>query len=297
MPEPVKVEEKAPPIEGPYSSSDPKNKPKEEKVETKSEVKPEVKPEPKTESKPELKTEPGSKLKRAQISIEDEIPEDAELLELSKTALNSRLKRHTSRELRERFGTDDTAEIKKKLDRLVALEAEEEARKREAMSEKDRLESDLRAATAREEDLNRRIRMMETDRIVSYEDNRISKIAHRHIDSDPEMTEVVFKKFSSHLKSEFAEQLKDPKFDVPDKDIEKWFKKFADEHPKFARSVAERPTPEKRPLNNGADTRETPAAENKSGAANAQKNFSPSSQNAMTRLEARAAAAKQGYQW
>jgi hypothetical protein len=268
---------------------------------TKVTPKPDLKVEPKVETKPEpkgeVKTEGGgtSKLKRAQISIEDEIPEDAELLELSKTALTSRLKRHTARELRERFGTDDTNEIKLKLERLATLEAEEETRKREAMSEKERLEADLRTAQTEKEDLNRRLRMMENERVVQHEDVRITKIAHKYIDGDEDTTEVVFRRFASYLKAEHGDQLKDPNFNVPDKEIDKWFRKYAEDHPKHARE--QKAAPEKRPLNNGADTRETPSAENKSGTQVGGKNFSPSGPNAMSSAQARDEAHKQGYNW
>src|SRR5260370_36360512 len=79
------------------------------------------KPEPKAETKvsppakakeeiakPE-KEDPGPKAK--QIGEEDDIPEDADLLQLSKKALNARLLRHTKKELRERFGTDDLDDV------------------------------------------------------------------------------------------------------------------------------------------------------------------------------------------
>src|ERR1700722_11608435 len=133
---------------------------------------------------------PAGGLKRVQISTDDDIPEDAELLELSKTALNSRLKRATAKELRERFGTDDTAEIKKKLDRLTALEADEDKRKREAMSERERLEADLTAARAEKDELSRQLRIERNERVVHQEDQRIAKIANKYIENDEDTTEV-----------------------------------------------------------------------------------------------------------
>jgi hypothetical protein len=269
-------------------------KPKTEEVVVTPKVETKVTPKVETKTETEPKTETG-KLRRAQISIEDEIPEDAELLELSKTALNSRLKRHTSRELRERFGTDDTDSIKKKLDRLTALEAEEDNRKREAMSEKERLEADLRQAQTEKEELNRRLRMSENDHVVHREDQRITRIAHKHIEQDEDTTEVVFRRFATFLKAEYTDELKDPNFNVPDKEIEKWFKEYAKDHPKHAREA--KAAVEKRPLNNGADGgNNTPSSENKSGTSQAA-NFSPSGANAMDRQAAKAAAAKLGYNW
>ena len=109
-------------------------------------------------------------------------------------------------------------------------------------------------------------------------------------------TEVVFRRFAAHLKSEYATELKDPEFNVPDKEIDKWFRKYAEEHPKHAKAAEKSPV-EKVPLNNGAGgSKETPTAAGNSGTSQA-KNFSPSGPNAMSRQEAKSAAAKAGYHW
>ena len=236
----------------------------------------------------------GGSPKRVQITGDDEIPDDAELLELSKTALNARLRRATAAALRERFGTDDAAEIKKKLDRLQQLEADEDKRKREAMSAQDRLEADLRAANAEKDEAYRQLRIERNERIVVKENSRITNISTKYIDSDDDTIEVVHKRFARYLAEEYGDQIKDPKFNVTDKEIDKWFKKYAEEHPKHAK-VIQKTEPEKKPLTNGANDN-TPSPNGQSGQSQA-KNFSPSATNPMSRQQAKDEAAKQGFRW
>lgn len=59
------------------------------------------------------------------------------------------MKREARSELRNMTGIEDPAEIKIRLDRLTALEAEEDKRKREQMTKEQQLQTDLEAANQR----------------------------------------------------------------------------------------------------------------------------------------------------
>ncbi len=67
----------------------------------------------------------------------------------TQAAFNERMQRATRAELRAEFGTDDPAEIKKKLKKAEELEAAEAERARKQLTEEQRLQSDLNAANAR----------------------------------------------------------------------------------------------------------------------------------------------------
>lgn len=275
----------------PFSSSDPNNKPP-VKEEVKPEVKVETKPEVKTEVKPEVK-DPKAGPKKVQLGMDDEIPDDAELLELSKRALDSRLARHTKAALRERFGTDDTDAIKKKLDRLSELETQEEERKRAAMSEKDKLEADLRAAHAERDEANRQVRIVRNEQAIGQQDGQISKIAFKFIEADEDTWEVVSRRYARYLQEEHGDELNKKDFKISAADHAAWFENYAKEHPKHAKSAK---TP-KVPLNNGAPgAKDAPTPDAKSGTSQA-KNFAPSGPNAMDRVTAKQEAGKQGYTW
>lgn len=228
------------------------------------------------------------------MADDDEIPEDAELLELTNTALKRRLERHTKAELRNRFGTDKPDEIKAKLDRLAELEGAEEARKREAMSEKERLENDLKTERRAREDAERRARMAEDDRVVEKEGDRISRLLGRHIEieDDEDFREAVFKKLARHLKSEFTEE---EMLNLKDGEIEKWAKNYIKDHPRHAKEV--QAAIKKEPFTNGGDTRERAAPTQRTGTGGGGRSFAPSAENPMTTNEARAEAGKQGLHW
>src|SRR5580700_2962800 len=68
---------------------------------------------------PQTPVTPTTEPKRHRLGVEDDIPDDADLLELPRRALDSRLARHTKSQLQQRFGTSDFDEIKGKLDRLT----------------------------------------------------------------------------------------------------------------------------------------------------------------------------------
>lgn len=71
------------------------------------------------------------------------VPPDDPEIRLTSKQLSERLLRASKSQLKELFGTDDVEAIKANNQRLKALEEAEEARAREAMSEKQRIEADL----------------------------------------------------------------------------------------------------------------------------------------------------------
>lgn len=69
----------------------------------------------------------------------------------TQAAFNDRIARATRAELREQFGTDDPAEIKKRLKRAEDLEAAEQERARATMTAQQKAETDLAAEKAARE--------------------------------------------------------------------------------------------------------------------------------------------------
>jgi hypothetical protein len=262
----------------------------ETKVEPKVETKVEPKVEPKVETKTETKTDVVTNARKVhQLGTDDEIPEDADLLQLSRPALKSRLTRHTKSELRERFGTDDFDDIKKKLDRAAELEAAETERSRAAMTERERLEADLKKETQRANDAERRYLKSVEDRVVDKEEQRIIKLAEEYI--DPDYVDVLLPKLAKHLKENFSD---DELKKLKNKDISTWFQQHIEKNPKLAKDFKPEKKIVKQPLNNGART------EGKSGkesGTSQQRSFSPNAPNAMSPQEAKKEAAKQGYNW
>jgi hypothetical protein len=262
------------------------------------EAKPEKKPEAKLEAKAEAKPEGSSKKIANVTNDDDEIPDDADLVNLSPRALKSRISRATKKELKDRFGTDDPEEIQAKLAKWAELEKGEEERKRAALSEKERLEADLAAANKRAETAERQARVAAEERVVDRMDQQVGKILGKHLDLDDEDTyDIISRKLAKHLAAEYTTEELKALYDSGqmEKKLGKWAEEYAKSHPKYARAA--HAAPEKKPLTNTGDSRESPVPVTKSGGENGGRNFSPSAPNAMSPREARAEAAKQGFKW
>jgi hypothetical protein len=174
--------------------------------------------------------QPPKELKRAKLEADGEIPEDADLLELSKSSLKSRLNRHTTSELKKRFGTDDVDKIKKDLDELATLRKEKDDKRKAELSELDREKEEHAKTKSRAEAAEARARESYELREFDKEDRRVTKIATAHV--DPDHVDYEMAKFARYLRKTYT-----------DKELLKLegaaFKKVADDY--FTQRVKDKP--------------------------------------------------------
>lgn len=223
------------------------------------------------------------------VGEEGDIPADAELIQLSKGALKSRLARATRSELKERFGTDNPDEIKAKLDKLATFEAQQEEQRLASLSELEReREARVKAeSTAKEwEDQYTALRETHT---VRREHTRVEGIAAKHV--DPTMVRFGLSEFQGYLQTKTDAEINA----LTDQDIDQWFAAKVREMPKLGREPAAPPpvVVETIPLTSGppaAGSAPPPGPQQ-------ERSLSPSAANPMTAHEARAAAAKMGYRY
>jgi hypothetical protein len=226
---------------------------------------------------------------RHALKDDEDVPDTAELLEMSAKALNGRLARHTKKQLRDHFGTDDIAEIKAKIDRLQELESKEEERRRADLSEKEKLAEDLKKSNARADAAEQRHQAAISRQEIVESDVRIKEIAREHIDMGD--YDYVSTKFAQYLVAECSDK---DMGKMTDKVIDKWFQDFAKEKPKFAKATAasaDVAPPAKVMLDNGASPKRPDAAA-VSGQAGA-KTAKPGQPNSMTKKEI----SDMGYRW
>lgn len=218
----------------------------------------------------------GSKKEPKQIDADDEIPEDSELISMSKQALTKRLDRHTKKELRERFGTDDYAQIAKDLAELKTLREEKEQKRRAEMSENEKLKEDLaKEKKAREEAERKAQQTVDAQVFAEYDATAKEvfgdRVAPKHVKrAMRELKEYV-------LGLEENETPTDPK--KAKKVFEKWTKEWLEENPEFAKPVEE---PKKIPLNTGSNAN---ARREKSDPQLAHKTAKPGQVNSMSKAE------------
>jgi hypothetical protein len=234
--------------------------------------------------------EPHAPAKRVRISGgDDDVPDDAEVLELTPSHFKSRLTRAKNSVYKEHGLTAE--QFKADLEELKTRRAKEEEDKLAEMGEKERHAAELKKERQLRVDAEVRASNVQDERDIQKEEGRIGRLAEKYIDTDPDTLEVVFRKFSRHLKKDFsdAELAK-----LDDKYIGKWFKAYAEEHPKHAKQAEGGPEPKKVPLNNGKPQNERP---DPAGSNQTTKTARPNQQNSMTGREVKDAAAKDGLNW
>lgn len=246
----------------------------------------ETKPPVKSEEKPAKKEEPAAakseKAEKAekepkQIGEDDDIPEDSELLSMSKQALAKRLDRHTKKELRDRFGTDDPAKIKKDLEELATLRSEKDAKRRAEMSELEKAKEDLaKEKKAREEAEAKAQRQVDQQTFAEY-DSTAKEVFEGNI--APKHMKRASRELKEHILSlDEAETPADAK--KAKKVFEKWMKGWLEENPEFAKAKEEEP--KRIPLTTGSNPN---AKREKSDASLTQKTAKPGQVNSMTKAE------------
>ena len=152
-------------------------------------------------------------------------------------AFMTRVRRAAKSELEKIFGTSDKdAIIQWKRDFDTYLKDKEE-RERAAMSEKERLESDLKKASEERDQIRSEYDSFKEQQKFRELDSGVSTVASKHIDDDA--VDYVSRKFADHLLSLDEKDPEDKKLlksyqRDPDA-VSEWFSKYAKKHPKFAR--------------------------------------------------------------
>jgi len=181
---------------------------------------------------------PPKDLKRVKLGASDEIPSDANLLELSPSSLKKRLERATAAELKSRFGTDDPEAIKKDLDELAEFRANKETARQAQLTKEQKLEEQVNIERQGRLTAESAAREAAALRDYDRDERRMSHIAGKFVDEDYVDGELT--KFAKHLTQEFtAKQLgkmKDSEFAA---EAEKFFTARIETKPKLAKNYAD----------------------------------------------------------
>lgn len=211
-----------------------------------------------------------------QIEADDEIPEDSELISMSKQALTKRLDRHTKKELRERFGTDDYAKIKADLDELATFRAKKEEERQAALTKEQKLQEERDKEKKRADEAEAKLQKEHDSKVFAEYDNTAKEVFADKV--APKHMKRAMRELKEHvLGLEENETPNDPK--KAKKVFEKWTKDWLEENPEFAKPVEE---PKKIPLTTGSN----PNAKREKGDAQlASKTAKPGQVNSMSKAE------------
>lgn len=165
---------------------------------------------------------------------DEDLPADADLIEMSPALLKKRLERFTRKQLRDRFGTEDMDSVKKDLDELATLRAEAEQRRIATLSETDQLREQVMAATRRAEQAEARAEQIQTERVVAEQDQTVTAIMKQHINPR-------YLKHESRNLAEYISGLSEAELADPEATIEAWCKQAIAEDPALAIPQMEAP--------------------------------------------------------
>jgi hypothetical protein len=130
-----------------------------------------------------------------------------DVLKLSKAALKERMERHTAKELKALFGTDEPEKIRAILKERQDLLDKEETRRQETLTKEQKLEERATQAESRAQAAEARARQVSQRREFEKYDGRFAKIAAKVIDEDyvdAELTNFAKHMVKSHSKKELA---------------------------------------------------------------------------------------------
>lgn len=145
-----------------------------------------------------------------------------------------------SRLWKELFGTDNPEEVKRiqterdtKLKEHEALRTAEEERKRAAMTEQERLQTDLNRVNEENRQLKEQLQAARADATMEKQDARITQVAVKYI--RPERIRYARTDLAAHVLTLTPSERK--RFGAPQ--LEKWFKGFVKDNPDFGVKAAE----------------------------------------------------------
>lgn len=236
--------------------------------------------EPKKPEAPKAKADGGeapAKKEPKVISEDDELPEDSELVSMSKQALTKRLDRHTKKELRERFGTDDYTKIKADLDELAGFRAKKEEDRKSALTKEQKLQEERDAEKKRADDAEAKLQKERDTQVFAEYDTTAKEVFADKV--APKHVKRAMRELKEHILSlDDAEAPTEPK--KAKKVFEKWMKDWLEENPEFAKPAAEEP--KKIPLNTGSNPN---ARREKGDPSLAHKTPKPGAVNSMSKAE------------
>jgi hypothetical protein len=156
-------------------------------------------------AKPAAKAEgaqPASEPKRVRLKGDDEVPDDADLIEMSPRAFSARLGRMTSKQLKELFGTDDVDQIKKDREELQTRRQKDEADRQAQLSKEQKAEEARLKAERERDEAQNALRQERETRDYEKQDGRMVKLAGKYLDEDH--IDVELTRFAKHLTTEFS---------------------------------------------------------------------------------------------
>jgi len=231
----------------------------------------------------------------------DEIPNDAEVLELSPSAFKKRLERANRSQLKQAFGTDNVEDILAWKQQAEQYKAEREAAELAAMTEAERFKVQFEKAQSESQHWRSQYETLQESYAVRDQDRQVTNVVNKYV--HPKLQNAVIVEFATHIQSMDESEIGDSM-----EYAEAWFKNYVEQNPEFgvpgARPAAADPAnpfmpqqqqppqmqPRQVPITNGAQGGRPAVAP-----VATEKTLAPGQPNSMTPSEAKAWMRANGY--
>lgn len=165
----------------------------------------------------------------------DNIPE-AEVLEMSKTALKKRLERYSKTQLKQLFGTDNPEEVMAWKQQAEEYKAREEANRLAQMTEAERYRAMQEKSAQEASHWRGQFEQLQEQHMLREQDRQVMSIAAKHV--KPKCLDFVTMQLAQHLHTVEEEDMRDPQAY-----IDSWVKNYVTENPEFGTSAMAPPAP------------------------------------------------------
>lgn len=169
-----------------------------------------------------------------------DLPDDAEVYEISRSNFKKRLQRATTSQLKQAFGTDNVDEI------LAWKQQNEEYKKREEeaqlaqMSESERYRTQFERTQREAEHWRTQFEQLQESHQMREQDRQVVGLVAKHV--DPDCLDFVTQQLALHLNTLEEDEMRDPQTV-----IDAWVKDYVTQHPKYGNGYAQ-PTPQANPM-------------------------------------------------
>lgn len=176
-------------------------------------------------------TDPGASAAHDDSSDPEPKPDDRGWVHMPMRTFLKRVSRMNKRDLKKHFGHDDIELVVKEREELKILKTEKEERERKEMSERQRLETDLKKERDLREVAEKKAEDAEARVLARTSDKELVSAALKYVDHED--AEDLLDKLARFV-------TKNPRAIRKPKDADAWIKAYVAEHPKWAKGSADK---------------------------------------------------------
>lgn len=156
----------------------------------------------------------------------DEIPNDAEVLELSPNAFKKRLERANRSQLKQAFGTDNVDDILAWKQQAEQYKQEREQAELAAMTEAERFKVQFEKAQSESQHWRSQYETLQESYAIRDQDRQMTNIGNKYV--HPKLQNAVMVEFATHIQG-----LEESEIGDPQEYAESWFQQYVEQNPEF----------------------------------------------------------------